>query len=96
MVGRVHGRAGGREGGQGRTGGEGGQGLRRVVRTLGFAVVQGLRVEHRAVSGHGFQWQKITQVGVQRLPSGVVAFVLGHAINITEADGAERASAGRQ
>lgn len=66
------------------------------MRAFGFAVVQGLRDEHGAVSRQGFQRQKIPQVGVQWLPSGVVAFILGHAINITEADGAERASAGCQ
>lgn len=35
-------------------------------------------------------------MGVERLPSPVMALILGDAVNVTETDGAEGASAGRQ
>lgn len=92
----VHGRAGRRQGRERGAGGEGGQGLRGVVRALALVLRQVLGVEDRAFSGRALQRQQVTEVGFERLSRPFVALVLRHAVDVSEADGAEGAAAGRQ
>lgn len=96
VVGRVHGGAGRREGGERGARRERGQGLRGVVRAFGLALAQGVRGEHGAVSGHGLRRRRVAEGGVVQLPGPVVALVLRDAVDVGETDGAEGASAGRQ
>lgn len=96
MVRRVHGRAGRRQGRERGAGGEGGQGLRGVVRALALALRHVFGVEDRAVPGRALRGQQVSEVWVESLRRPFVALVLRHAVDVAEADGAEGATAGGQ
>lgn len=94
VVRSVHGGAGRRQGRQRGPGGQGGQGLRGIMGAFGFTLVQRVRGEQAAVSGHCFWGEEVTEVGIQRFRGALVAFVLGDAVDVSETDGAEGAAAG--
>lgn len=96
VVGRVHGRAGRRQRGERGARGERGQRLRRVVGALGgLGRRQRVRRERGAVPARALRRRQVAQVRLVRL-GAVVALVQRDAVDVGEADGAERAAAGRQ
>lgn len=96
MVGCVHWRAGRGQGGERGAGGQRSQGLRGVVGAFGFALGQRVGGKHGAVSGDCLWGKQVTEVRVKGLSSALVALILGETVDVTETDGAEGASAGRQ